>query len=342
MKIQCPECNKVYNLDDKMIPDAGVKVKCKCETKFFIKKDSVKAEEEPIIHEESKAEEKCPNCSHNRSSQDLECPSCGIIYEKYKEKPKIQEEPKPEEEFKAEEVLRLKEALKKAEEALKAADGKQKTGENPNKKTLKYPILAVTISICLMFGTYFLLTSRPIQIAKLESEPIKSEQPKAEPVKSNQKYIDAYEYLKRIEAYYESGVTIVNIDNAIAEARFRINLVANCPEKNDFLYVLSIFNILRDAWYYDKINFDVAMLFQTAIKSTELYEPLQKLWDDRLSKLKGKKREQYEYLGDYASALRYSDAIREKYDVSKEYFNDAKPILFARVNEILSKLIPNQ
>ena len=35
----------------------------------------------------------CPKCGHNRQANDLECPSCGIIYEKYKEKPKIQEVP---------------------------------------------------------------------------------------------------------------------------------------------------------------------------------------------------------------------------------------------------------
>ena len=49
MNIQCPNCNKVYNIDDKKIPDAGTYVKCKCDTKFFIKKDSEKAEEEPKI-----------------------------------------------------------------------------------------------------------------------------------------------------------------------------------------------------------------------------------------------------------------------------------------------------
>ena len=56
MKIQCPECKKFYDLDDKMIPDAGAFVKCKCDTKFFIKKDSGKVEEKPKIIEELRTE----------------------------------------------------------------------------------------------------------------------------------------------------------------------------------------------------------------------------------------------------------------------------------------------
>ena len=141
MKIQCPDCKKVYQVDDSKIPDAGANIKCKCETKFFIKKDTLEAEEKPIIHDESRAEEKCPKCSRNRNSNDLECPYCGIYYRIYEEnlkKKKILEEPKTVGEFKAEEepkiheestaeeVLRLKEALKKAEESLNTADGKQK------------------------------------------------------------------------------------------------------------------------------------------------------------------------------------------------------------------------
>lgn len=115
MKIQCPECKRVYQVDASKIPDAGANVKCKCETKFFIKKDTLEAEEKPIILEESTTEEVqkkdswiCPKCGHNRKTEDLECPSCGIVYEKYKEKPIIQEEPKTEEGFKAEEEPKIK------------------------------------------------------------------------------------------------------------------------------------------------------------------------------------------------------------------------------------------
>ena len=115
MKIQCPECKRVYLVDDSKIPDAGANIKCKCETKFFIKKDTLEAEEKPIILEESKTGEVqkkdswiCPKCGHNRKTEDLECPSCGVVYEKYKEKPIIQEEPKTEEGFKAEEEPKIK------------------------------------------------------------------------------------------------------------------------------------------------------------------------------------------------------------------------------------------
>lgn len=326
MKIQCPDCKKVYQVDDSKIPEAGTFVKCKCETKFFIKKDTLEAEEKPIIHDESRTEEKCPKCSHNRNSNDLECPYCGIYYGIYEEnlkKKKIQKEPKTEEELKAEEILKLKEALKKAEEALKAADGRQKSEEilDKNKKTLKYTALAVTVSIGLLFGAYYFYFS-PNKIS------------------SNQKYIDAYEYLKRIEAYFESGVTIVNLDNAIAEARFRINLVTDCPEKKDFLYALSIFSILRDAWYYYEINLNIDRLFQSAKESAVLYEPLQKLWEDSLSKLTGRERNNYEYLGKDARAMQYADELREQLAVTKEYLKKAKPILFTRANEVLSKIKP--
>lgn len=54
MKIQCPNCNTAYNIDDKMIPDAGIYAICRCEIKFFVKKDSGKAAEEPKIPVETK------------------------------------------------------------------------------------------------------------------------------------------------------------------------------------------------------------------------------------------------------------------------------------------------
>ena len=57
MKIQCPDCKKVYQVDDSKIHEAGTFVKCKCETKFFIKKDTLEAEEKPKIQKESRAEE---------------------------------------------------------------------------------------------------------------------------------------------------------------------------------------------------------------------------------------------------------------------------------------------
>ncbi|MFH0996308.1 MAG: zinc-ribbon domain-containing protein [Pseudomonadota bacterium] len=56
MKIQCPNCNTAYDIDDKMIPDAGIYAICKCEIRFFVKKDFGKKAEEPKILVESKSE----------------------------------------------------------------------------------------------------------------------------------------------------------------------------------------------------------------------------------------------------------------------------------------------
>ncbi len=61
MKIQCPSCSDISNVDDNKIPDNGVYVNCKkCETEFLIKKSF----------------DKCPICSHDRTENDVGCPNC--------------------------------------------------------------------------------------------------------------------------------------------------------------------------------------------------------------------------------------------------------------------------
>ncbi len=48
MKIECPECNAVYNVDRSKIPDKGVNIRCrKCQSGFFVSKE--KPEQEPVL-----------------------------------------------------------------------------------------------------------------------------------------------------------------------------------------------------------------------------------------------------------------------------------------------------
>lgn len=60
MNIQCPNCKTEYKIDDARIPDKGVYSRCKkCQTKFFVKK-------------ETQASEK------SQDNKWVECPECGL------------------------------------------------------------------------------------------------------------------------------------------------------------------------------------------------------------------------------------------------------------------------
>jgi len=60
MNIQCPNCKTDYRIDDARIPDKGVYSRCKkCQTKFFVKKESKPSTE--------KSDDKW-----------IECPECGL------------------------------------------------------------------------------------------------------------------------------------------------------------------------------------------------------------------------------------------------------------------------
>lgn len=100
MKIQCPNCKKVYQVNDSKIPDAGANIKCKCETKFFIKKDSVEPEEKQKADEALKAameasEKKeidkrggiysslyCSRCGKQIPDESKYCSHCGALINK--------------------------------------------------------------------------------------------------------------------------------------------------------------------------------------------------------------------------------------------------------------------
>ncbi len=132
MKVQCPNCNAAYDIDDKTIPDAGIYALCNCENRFLVIKDSEKAASETRVQEKSKTD---------------------IAPNKAQKTPKKAQKTSK----KVEKTLKkVEEAPKKAEKALKATDGKQKTGEESDeiRKTLKYTTLAVTLSYALLFGIY--------------------------------------------------------------------------------------------------------------------------------------------------------------------------------------------
>ena len=79
MKVECPKCKALCTVDKSKIPDNGIYGRCpKCGKRFFLRKgDGLReAPSEP----EKMA---CPNCRHERKSEDVKCPKCGIIHEKY-------------------------------------------------------------------------------------------------------------------------------------------------------------------------------------------------------------------------------------------------------------------
>lgn len=76
MKIKCPKCGVVYNLNTKKeIGNRSAKCK-KCNTSFLIKKNTIDAIEES-------SQVKCPKCGNKQKGKDV-CEKCGIIFNKYK------------------------------------------------------------------------------------------------------------------------------------------------------------------------------------------------------------------------------------------------------------------
>jgi predicted Zn finger-like uncharacterized protein len=64
MKIRCPKCNTLYNIDESKIPEKGAYVRCKkCQNKFHIEKDEQKEE---FVERDETAWEPCPRCGSRR------------------------------------------------------------------------------------------------------------------------------------------------------------------------------------------------------------------------------------------------------------------------------------
>jgi predicted Zn finger-like uncharacterized protein len=92
MKIQCPNCKTVYQLDDKKIPNRKIKFKCrKCQTPVYINKKNGSAREPS--HPKQMV---CPKCGRQQAVSD-ECVHCGTTMVKHKreEKPSGDFHPKP-------------------------------------------------------------------------------------------------------------------------------------------------------------------------------------------------------------------------------------------------------
>ena len=74
MKVTCLDCGAVYQIDDSKIPDKGAYAKCKkCQTRFFIKKES-NLQREKITNQ---AVVKCNGCGKQISKNANFCPHCG-------------------------------------------------------------------------------------------------------------------------------------------------------------------------------------------------------------------------------------------------------------------------
>jgi predicted Zn finger-like uncharacterized protein len=106
MKIQCPNCKTVYQLDDKKIPNKKIKFKCReCQNSVYIHKKNSSDGAAP--HPKQMV---CPKCGRRQAVSD-ECVHCGITVATYKRevkpngdiqpKPKLENETQPKEKQKA-------------------------------------------------------------------------------------------------------------------------------------------------------------------------------------------------------------------------------------------------
>jgi len=92
MKIQCPNCKTVYQLDDKKIPNRKIKFKCrKCQTPVYINKKN-----DPAREPSQSKQMVCPKCGRRQAVSD-ECAHCGMTMLKHKREAKLNgaSHPKP-------------------------------------------------------------------------------------------------------------------------------------------------------------------------------------------------------------------------------------------------------
>ena len=84
--VKCDKCGVTYNLSDDDIPRKSISVRCpNCGNKIVILGK---------LGEKNFSSNICPNCGKRRNPDDIECPFCGVIYEKaeiYRERTKIEE-----------------------------------------------------------------------------------------------------------------------------------------------------------------------------------------------------------------------------------------------------------
>ena len=110
MKIECPNCNTVYQLDDKKIPNRKIKFKCReCQNPVYINKKNGSASEPS--HPKQMV---CHKCGRRQAVSD-ECVHCGTTVVKHKQEakpngdshpePKLENDAQPQEKKKAKEEL---------------------------------------------------------------------------------------------------------------------------------------------------------------------------------------------------------------------------------------------
>lgn len=118
LRIRCPKCFKLYSVDSSELNEAKPKFECiDCQQKFWIPfpealeqasgligfplewiEESKEAEIAPekVVNPEPVIEQKpfsCPNCKEPYAGGDVDCKSCGIIFDKFKEAKDRRNEP---------------------------------------------------------------------------------------------------------------------------------------------------------------------------------------------------------------------------------------------------------
>ena len=90
MKIQCPKCKTVYQLDDKKIPNKKIKFKCReCQNPVYINKKN------GTVGEPSQAKQMiCPKCNRRQSVSD-ECIHCGTTMVNHRQETKSNRDSPP-------------------------------------------------------------------------------------------------------------------------------------------------------------------------------------------------------------------------------------------------------
>ena len=267
MKIQCPNCSILNNIDETKALDKGGYVQCnECKTEFLIWKDSGI----------------CPLCGHNRKINDVECPNCGILYEKYEEylnKKKTQEEPGIQEEPKIQETLKLKE----------------KEGPD-NKSTLKFrstvnKFLTISFSFCLLFGIYhFLILPIFVERTKLNEElRLKEELRSNEEIEKN-KFNNAYVALMKIEVATRSEIILQKYINLIDSATLELNLIKdnNSVRFNKLNEIYDCYQSGNQLWTLIDLNEQSKNLRIAQIKNISKQEQatLKRNYDDQTYKAK--------------------------------------------------------
>jgi len=79
MKVKCPKCQAVIKADQSKIPEKGAYGRCpKCQERFLIRREDGFHESPPKVDGMV-----CPHCQQEINLGDVQCPKCGVVYEKY-------------------------------------------------------------------------------------------------------------------------------------------------------------------------------------------------------------------------------------------------------------------